>query len=130
MMMLTFLAILSGAGIALAWLFYIARPGLPDSLAATFSGLYKLIYNKYFVDEIYAAVVVNPVVSGSREVLWKGVDSAVIDGAVNGAATVSQGVGGLLKRLQSGNIRSYAVWVLLGAVLLLVAMGLAAGGMR
>jgi NADH-quinone oxidoreductase subunit L len=89
-----------------------------------------LIYNKYFVDEIYAAVVVNPVVSGSREVLWKGVDSAVIDGAVNGAATVSQGVGGLLKRLQSGNIRSYAVWVLLGAVLLLVAMGLAAGGMR
>ncbi len=118
------------AGIALAWLFYIARPGLPDSLAATFSGLYKLIYNKYFVDEIYAAAVVNPVVAGSREVLWKGVDSAVIDGAVNGAGTVSQGVGGLLKRLQSGNIRSYAVWVLLGSVLVLVAMGLAAGGMR
>jgi NADH-quinone oxidoreductase subunit L len=54
----------------------------------------------------------------------------VIDGAVNGAGTVSQGVGGLLKRLQSGNIRSYAVWVLLGSVLVLVAMGLAAGGMR
>jgi NADH-quinone oxidoreductase subunit L len=118
------------AGIALAWLFYIARPGLPDSLAASFSGVYKLIYNKYFVDEIYAAVIVNPVVSGSREVLWKGVDTAVIDGAVNGAGTVSQSIGGLLKRLQSGNIRSYAVWVLLGAVLLLVAMGLATGGIR
>jgi NADH-quinone oxidoreductase subunit L len=118
------------AGIALAWLFYIARPGLPESLAASFSGLYKLVYNKYFVDEIYAAVVVNPVVSGSREVLWKGVDTAVIDGAVNGAGSVSQSVGGLLKRLQSGNIRSYAVWVLLGSVLLLVAMGLAAGGIR
>jgi NADH-quinone oxidoreductase subunit L len=118
------------AGIVLAWLFYVARPGLPDSLAASFSGAYKLIYNKYFVDEIYAAVVVNPVVSGSREVLWKGVDARVIDGAVNGAGTVSQGVGGLLKRLQSGNIRSYAVWVLLGSVLVLVAMGLAAGGMR
>ena len=118
------------AGIALSWLFYVARPGLPDSLAASFNGLYKLVYNKYFVDEIYAAVVVNPVVSGSREVLWKGVDVAVIDGAVNGAGTVSQGAGGLLKRLQSGNIRSYAVWVLLGSVLVLVAMGLAAGGMR
>jgi NADH-quinone oxidoreductase subunit L len=118
------------AGIALAWLFYVARPGLPDSLAASFSGAYKLIYNKYFVDEIYAAVVVHPVVSGSREVLWKAVDATVIDGAVNGAGKVSQGVGGLLKRLQSGNIRSYAVWVLLGSVLVLVAMGLAAGGMR
>ena len=118
------------AGIALAWLFYVARPGLPESLAASFSGVYKLIYNKYFVDEIYAAAVVNPVVTGSREVLWKGVDATVIDGAVNGAGTVSQGVGGLLKRLQSGNIRTYAVWVLLGSVLLLVAMGLAAGGIR
>jgi NADH-quinone oxidoreductase subunit L len=118
------------AGIALAWLFYVARPGLPDSLAASFSGVYKLIYNKYFVDEIYAAVVVNPVVTGSREVLWKSVDATVIDGAVNGAGTVSQGVGGLLKRLQSGNIRTYAVWVLLGSVLVLVAMGLAAGGIR
>jgi NADH-quinone oxidoreductase subunit L len=118
------------AGIALAWLFYVARPGLPDTLAASFSGIYKLIYNKYFVDEIYAAAVVNPVISGSREVLWKSVDARVIDGAVNGAGTVSQGVGGLLKRLQSGNIRTYAVWVLLGSVLVLVAMGLAAGGIR
>jgi NADH-quinone oxidoreductase subunit L len=118
------------AGIALAWLFYVARPGLPDSLAASFSGAYKLIYNKYFVDEIYAAVVVNPLVTGSREVLWKAVDAGVIDGAVNGAGTASQGIGGLLKRLQSGNIRSYAVWVLLGSVLVLVAMGLAAGGSR
>ena len=115
------------AGIALAWLFYVARPGLPDALAASFSGLYKLIYNKYFVDEIYAAVVVDPVVAGSREVLWKGVDVAVIDGAVNGVGTRSQRLGGLLKRLQSGNIRSYAVWVLLGSVLVLVAMGVAGG---
>jgi NADH-quinone oxidoreductase subunit L len=116
-------------GIALAWLFYVARPGLPESLAASFSGLYKLVYNKYFVDEVYAAAVVNPVVSGSREVLWKGVDAAVIDGMVNGIGTRSQGIGGILKRLQSGNIRSYAVWVLLGSVLVILAMGIA-GGVR
>jgi NADH-quinone oxidoreductase subunit L len=115
-------------GIALAWLFYVARPGLPDSLAARFSGLYKLVYNKYFVDEIYAAVVVNPLVSGSREVLWKGMDAAVIDGTVNGVGNRSQRIGGVLKLLQSGNIRSYAVWVLLGSVLVLAAMGI--GGMR
>jgi len=116
-------------GIALAYLFYVARPGLPDTLAASFTGLYKLVYNKYFVDEIYAAVVVDPVVSGSREVLWKGMDVAVIDGAVNGVGNRSQRLGGLLKRLQSGSIRSYAVWVLLGSVLLLLAMGVA-GGLR
>ena len=50
-------------GIALAYLFYVVKPELPDQVAASFSGLYKLIYNKYFVDEIYGAVVVNPVVS-------------------------------------------------------------------
>ena len=117
------------AGIALAWLFYVAKPGLPDQVATSFSGLYKLIYNKYFVDEIYDAVVVNPVVSGSREVLWKGVDVAVIDGAVNGVGNRARGIGGVLKRLQSGNIRSYAAWVLLGSVVLLFVMGVM-GGLR
>ena len=117
------------AGIALAWLFYVAKPGLPDQVATSFSGLYKLIYNKYFVDEIYDAVVVNPAVSGSREVLWKGVDVAVIDGAVNGVGNRARGIGGVLKRLQSGNIRSYAAWVLLGSVFLLFIMGVM-GGLR
>jgi len=116
-------------GIALAVLFYLVKPGLPDRIAASFSGLYKLIYNKYFVDEIYDAAVVNPLVSGSREVLWKGVDVAVIDGAVNGVGNRARGLGGLLKLLQSGNIRSYAVWILAGSVFLLFVMGVA-GGLR
>ena len=111
-------------------LFYVAKPGLPDVRSvATFSGLYKLIYNKYFVDEIYDAVVVNPLVAGSRDVLWKGVDVAVIDGAVNGVGSQARGIGGVLKRVQSGNIRSYAAWVLLGSVVLLFVMGVM-GGLR
>ncbi len=117
------------AGIALAWLFYAAKPDLPDRFTAAIGGLYKLVYNKYFVDEIYAAVVVNPVVSGSREVLWKGVDAALIDGAVNGAGNRARGIGGVLKLIQSGNIRSYATWVLLGSVILLLTLGVM-GGLR
>jgi NADH-quinone oxidoreductase subunit L len=77
--------------------------------------------------------VVKPVVGGSREVLWKGVDVGVIDGAVNGIGSRSKDIGGVLRLLQSGNIRSYAAWVLFGSVLLIVAMGLAgglAGGLR
>jgi NADH-quinone oxidoreductase subunit L len=116
-------------GIALAWLFYIAKPSLPEQAAASFGGLYKLIYNKYFVDEMYDAVVVNPLVVGSREVLWKGVDAGAIDGAVNGVGNRARGIGGVLKRLQSGNIRSYATWVLLGSVVLLFVMGVM-GGLR
>jgi NADH-quinone oxidoreductase subunit L len=113
------------AGIGLAWLFYMSRPALPDELAQRYRGLYQTVYNKYFVDEIYDAAVVQPLVSTSRDVLWQGVDAGVIDGSVNGIGKSARGLGGLLKRLQSGNIRSYATWVVFGSVVLIVAMGIA-----
>jgi NADH-quinone oxidoreductase subunit L len=114
-------------GILLAYVMYILRPGTADSLAGSVSGLYKLVYNKYFVDEIYDATVVHPVVAGSRSVLWKFADAGVIDGIVNGVGSASQGVGNALRRMQSGNIRSYATWVLFGGVMVIVAMGIAGG---
>ncbi len=118
-------------GIFLAAYMYVWRPGLSDVVSKLFGPLYNLVYNKFFVDEVYGAVIVTPVVSGSRTVLWKWVDAGLIDGTVNGVGTAARGVGGVLKLLQSGNIRSYAVWVLLGSVcvLSLVAMGLM-GGVR
>ena len=116
-------------GIALAWLMYVAKPALAESFAANVKGLYTLVYNKYFVDEIYGAAVVDPLVGGSRAVLWKGVDVRLIDGAANGVAARARNIGSLLRLMQSGNIRSYATWVLLGSVLLIVAMGIA-GGLR
>jgi NADH-quinone oxidoreductase subunit L len=113
-------------GIATAWYMYVVKTELPARIAASFSGLYNLIYNKYFVDEIYDAAIVHPIVTGSRSVLWHGMDQGVIDGIVNGVGTQSQSVGGVLKLLQSGNIRSYATWVVLGAVGLLIVMGITA----
>jgi NADH-quinone oxidoreductase subunit L len=118
------------AGIALAYWMYVAKPGMADSFADSVKGLYTLVYNKYFVDEIYDTAVVHPVVDGSREVLWKTVDAGIIDGTVNGFATAARGVGGVLRRIQSGSIRSYATWVLLGSVLLIVAMVGILGGVR
>jgi NADH-quinone oxidoreductase subunit L len=109
---------------------YVAKPGMADSIANAFGGLYKLVYNKYFVDEIYDAAIVNPTISGSRVVLWKGADAGLIDGTVNGVGTVARGVGGVLRRLQSGNVRSYATWVLAGSVLVIVALLGIAGGVR
>src|SRR5438067_7214001 len=102
---------------------------MADSLAAAFKAPYTLIYNKYFVDEIYDATIVKPVVGGSRLVLWKGADVGLIDGIVNGIGERARNVGQALRLIQSGNIRSYATWVLLGSVLVIVALGIA-GGLR
>jgi len=118
------------AGIALAYLMYVVKPGMADSFAGSVKGLYTLVYNKYFVDEIYDAAVVKPVVGGSRTVLWKTVDAGLIDGLVNGVGSFARGMGGILRRMQSGSIRSYASWVLLGSVLLIVTIVGILGGVR
>src|SRR5262249_5104763 len=79
------ISVLAGVmGIALAYCLYVLWPGAADSVSAALGGLYKLVYNKYFVDEIYDAAVVRPTVAGSRELLWKVVDAAGVDGLVNG----------------------------------------------
>jgi NADH-quinone oxidoreductase subunit L len=122
---LGYVAIAAGlGGIAVAFLFYVVSPGLPEGLARAFSLPYRWVYNKYFVDEFYDAAVVNPVVDGSRELLWRVGDVQLIDGAVNGAGKTAQSVGGLLRRAQSGYIRSYAAWVVAGSILVIAIMGL------
>jgi NADH-quinone oxidoreductase subunit L len=110
-------------GIAIAYIFYVLAPNLPDSLANAFSGLHRWIYNKYYVDEFYDSTVVRPVVDGSREVLWRVADVDVIDGAVNGVGAVARATGNLLRRAQSGYIRDYAAWVLAGSILIVILMG-------
>jgi NADH-quinone oxidoreductase subunit L len=108
-------------GIAIAYVCYVARPGLADAFTESLSGLARLF------DRIYNAFIVVPVVNISRVFLWHGVDAGLIDGIVNGFGTRSRGVGRILRLLQSGNIRSYAAWVVLGSVAVLLAIGLAGG---
>jgi NADH-quinone oxidoreductase subunit L len=115
------------AGIFVAWLFYVARPGLAESVAGALGGLYRLVYNKYFVDEAYDALIVNPIVDGSRTVLWRGVDAGLIDGAVDGAGSASRFIGGVLRLMQSGYIRRYAAWVVVGSILVILAVRFAGG---
>jgi NADH-quinone oxidoreductase subunit L len=115
------------AGIGLAYVFYILKPGLADTAAARLGGLYWLVYNKYFVDEAYDAVLVKPLVEGSTSVLWRGVDVGVIDAAVNGVGTQARGIGSIVRLVQSGSIRSYAAWVVWGSLLAILAFALAGG---
>jgi len=103
-------------GLLVAWWFYIKNPELPRKLAASVHALYTLLLNKYYVDEIYAALIVTPLMWISRNVLWHVVDEGVIDGTVNGVAHLARETGGEARKLQSGNARSYATWVIIGAV--------------
>jgi NADH-quinone oxidoreductase subunit L len=103
-------------GFLVAWWFYIRKPKTPENLAKGLHGPYTLLLNKYYVDEIYLALIVRPLLWFSTNVLWHVVDEGMIDGTVNGAAHVAREAGGELRKLQSGNARSYAAWVVIGAV--------------
>jgi NADH-quinone oxidoreductase subunit L len=113
-------------GIAIAAYMYWLKPAVAASMKEGY--FYDLIYHKYYVDEIYDALIVQPVVLLSRFVLWKGVDDALIDGAVNAGSRRIRGVGAILQHMQSGTIRNYATWVMAGSLLVLIILGLAGGG--
>jgi NADH-quinone oxidoreductase subunit L len=106
-------------GLGVAWWLYISQPGKPEQLAKSMKPVYTTLLNKYYVDELYAAVVVRPLIWLSTNVLWKIVDVGGIDGAVNGIATGARSIGDTVRHAQSGNTRSYAVWVVIGALLVI-----------
>src|SRR5208337_3248139 len=99
-------------GLLVAWKMY-----AKGAQEGTSTGLHKVLYHKYYVDELYQAAIVGPLMWLSRNILWKVVDVGVIDGTVNGIARVADEAGGTVRQVQSGNTRSYAVWVVIGAIL-------------
>jgi NADH-quinone oxidoreductase subunit L len=104
-------------GFLVAWWFYIRRPQTPERLAETVRAPYTLLLNKYYVDELYDLIFVRPLGWVSTRLLWRAVDEGGIDGAVNGVAQTTQRFGDRVRHLNSGNTRSYAAWVVVGAVL-------------
>jgi NADH-quinone oxidoreductase subunit L len=106
-------------GLAVAFWLYLKRPGKADGLAKSMKPVYTTLLNKYYVDEMYAAVVVKPLLWISTNVLWKTADVAGIDAAVNGIADGATAMGDGVRHTQSGNTRSYAVWVVVGALVVI-----------
>jgi NADH-quinone oxidoreductase subunit L len=107
------------AGIGLAFYFFLRNRRAADAVAARFSALYRLLLNKYYVDEIYDATIVQPVRIASEEGLWKVVDMRVIDGSVNGVGQIVASWSDLLRRLQTGSVRAYAASLFAGVVAIL-----------
>src|SRR6266853_1242346 len=106
-------------GFAVAFWLYLRQPGKPEQLAKSMRGAYTTLLNKYYVDEIYAALIVKPLLWLSTNVLWQTVDARAIDGTVNGIAEGMTGIGDGVRHTQSGNTRSYAVWVVIGALVII-----------
>jgi NADH-quinone oxidoreductase subunit L len=112
-------SIVAIVGIGLAAFIWLKRREIADKAAATFPGLYRVLLNQYYVDEVYDAAIVQPIRIVSQEGLWRGIDVHVIDGAVNGVATIVDGWSSLLRRLQTGSVRAYAGSLFIGVVLIL-----------
>jgi NADH-quinone oxidoreductase subunit L len=109
---------LAAAGIGLAAYFWLWNPAVADAWSKRFGGLYRLLCNKYYVDELYDAAIVQPIKIVSTSGLWRGVDAGVIDMSVNGVGLGVRGSSSGLRRLQTGSIRTYAASLFLGAVLI------------
>ena len=103
------------AGIAFAWTRYSKRVPSDEPTGA----IHRLLANKYYVDEVYNTLIVQPVKNGSHFLLWKLVDNGIIDGIVNGVAAIIRFVGGTLRRLQTGLVQVYILSMVVGIVLFL-----------
>jgi len=109
-------------GWLLAYLLYSRHPQLPARIAAKLDGLYQAVAHKYYIDELYDALFVKPLIEGSTTILWHDIDQGVIDAAVNDSADAARHVSDNVRHMQSGNLRSYAGWVAAGGAVVIAYM--------
>ena len=107
------------AGIGLATFLWLKNRQIPDRMAKQYPGVYRTLLNKYYVDEMYDATIVQPIKVVSTEGLWRGFDVKFVDGAVNGAGYLVSGVSIVLRLLQNGSVKTYAVSTFAGVVAIL-----------
>ncbi|HID98098.1 MAG TPA: NADH-quinone oxidoreductase subunit L [Thermodesulfobacteriaceae bacterium] len=106
-------------GIAAAYVMYVLKPGVPVRIAATFSLAYRWLYNKYYVDELYFATIVQPTINIGRKVLVKVTDGIMIEGIVNGIPKSIGVISGQLRRMQTGRVHHYLAYMASGAFIIL-----------
>jgi NADH-quinone oxidoreductase subunit L len=114
------LSVLVAAGaIVAARAIYLGRPALADTLAERFRVFHAFLWNKWYVDEVYDALVVRPIAWGSERLLWKAFDVGVIDRLVNGSARLVELAAGALRRIQTGGAQHYAYGFVVGIIVVL-----------
>lgn len=109
---------MAAGGIVIAYRYYLVDPHRSETLAARYPALYRTLFGKYWVDELYDMAVIRPIVSSART-LSELCDARIVDGSVNGIAALANRAGSLLRRLQTGQVPTYVLSILVGAVVLL-----------
>lgn len=102
-----------------AYVIFTRRREIADKTAEKFKGIYNVLFNKYFIDEIYEAAVVKPIQIVSEKFLWKIADNKIIDGIVNGAGVIVEKTSLVVRKLQTGAAQFYAVVMMLGIAVVL-----------
>ena len=116
--LMVFSVVVALVGIGIAFTMYVQNKELPKKFTDTFPALHRAVYNKWYIDELYDYLFVNPCKALGR-FLWKGFDVVVVDGVVNGVANVVMAFSGVFRFLQSGYIYNYAWSMALGVVVIL-----------
>lgn len=107
------------AGIGIAYVMYLAKPTLHEAARKKLGALHTLIYNKYYIDEIYTALIIEPGKWFSSLILWRLLDVSIVDGIVNGVAYLTAGVSSVIRRIQTGVVLNYALILVLGILALM-----------
>jgi len=142
-LLMLFSLVVASSGIGLAYLMYYKKSISYEAMGARFKGIYTLLLNKYYFDELYMATIIKPVyrlmevmftfdqkvidgmVNGAAKVtmiwvwLMEKFDIYIVDGAVNGAGYISMAFGKIIRRTQTGQLQTYALVIFIGAVVLI-----------
>ena len=117
LLMMVVSVVIALIGIGIAYLFYVKNPALPKLVAERWKGLYKLVFNKYYVDELYEILFINSLKNLGMG-LWKGFDDFVIDGTINGIAYLIGLLSGAMRKMQTGLVQNYAFSMIIGGIVL------------
>ena len=111
--------VLAITGIMVARSIYLKNPAFADKIKNRFNGVYKILWNKYFVDEFYDWLIITPIYRFSESVLWKITDAKIIDGVVNGAASVVNSISAKIRKFENGVAQFYALIMAVGVAIAL-----------
>jgi NADH-quinone oxidoreductase subunit L len=102
-------------GVGLGYYFYVVNTALPKKFYDSFQAIHRILFNKYYVDEIYEALIVNPL-KKTATFCWKIIDVMIVDGIILMFARVSRFTGEVSRLFQTGSIQVYAVFILMGLI--------------
>ncbi len=107
------------AGIGFAYFMYVLRTDLPGKVAGQFSAVYRILFNKYYVDELYSFLIIRPTIWVSSNVLVGVTDRKVIEAVVNGVPGAIGGFSKRLRKVQTGFLQHYATIMAMGALIII-----------